>query len=82
MTDKIPDHVTMTPVTSSQISAIGHDAETRQMYVEFPKKTGPSSVYLYENVSVGSHFIQNIKNAPIAFPFSKLDLAQPEAEEE
>ncbi len=59
MTDKIPDHVTMQPVESSQIKAIGHDPAASRLYVEFPpgKKnpTARGSVYSYENVPAEKH---------------------------
>lgn len=95
MTDTIPENVTMKPVASSQISAIGYDATTNQLYVDFGKPP-KHSVYRYDNVdanlhaalmgegvenhSVGRYFIRNIKNAPEKYPYAKLDLAQPEAE--
>jgi hypothetical protein len=59
MTDKIPDRVTMTPVTSSQIKAIGHDAQENHLYVEFHpgKKTPekPGSVYRYGGIEAAHH---------------------------
>lgn len=76
------------PVVSSQIKAIGYDAPSLQMDIEFinhskdPNK--PASVYRYSNVSpqeyaalagaesIGKFFGANIKPFPQRFPFRKL----------
>lgn len=56
---KIP--VTMAPVTSSQIAAIGHDAENNHLYVQFhPSKKEQEagkagSVYRYDNFEASHH---------------------------
>lgn len=59
MSDKIPDHVTMAPVQSSQIKAIGHDAQANHLYINFPpgKKNpdGMGSVYRYDGVDAAKH---------------------------
>ena len=50
MADKIPDRVTMQPVESSQIKAIGHDSQENHLYVEFhPSKKEPDkrSITIY-----------------------------------
>lgn len=72
--------MTRTPVTSSRLAAIGYDAATETLEIEF--KGG--HVYQYENVplnmhtelvaaeSVGSYFIKHIKSQPQAFPFKRL----------
>ena len=74
--------IEMTPVTSSQIRAIGHDAESQTLRVEFVR--GGAS-YDYQNVtaemhqnlmkaeSVGSFFSQNIKANPTLFPYAKVE---------
>lgn len=48
--DKIPGHVAMQPVDSSQIKEIGHDPQADRLYIRFHAKKGPGSVYSYENV--------------------------------
>ncbi len=82
-------HITMQPVTSSQIAAIGHAPELNLLAVQFPpkKSTGVSDVYHYQNVSaelfaqflaaesVGSFFIHQIKKFPDLYPYTKLDPA-------
>lgn len=72
------------PVSSSQISHIGHDPATSRMVVQFAKG---GTRYVYENVtaeqhealvgseSVGSHFHTNFKSNPQDFPYSKHDEA-------
>jgi hypothetical protein len=47
----IPANVEMKPVSSSNISAIGHDSETRILYVAFRN----NSVYLYHDVDADKH---------------------------
>lgn len=70
-------------VKSSQIEAIGRDAETDTMEVEFKGKNG-NSVYRYDNItvgiytdlicaeSIGSHFGKVIKANPDRFPFKRI----------
>jgi len=78
--------ITMTPVESSQIHSIGHDAETNTLAVRFKNSKGvPSSLYHYDNFtaedfaafsgaeSVGSHFYKHIKPAAEKYPFRKID---------
>lgn len=83
--------ITMQPVTSSQIAAIGHSPELNVLAIQFPpkKSTGVSDVYHYQGVdaalfaeflaaeSQGSFFIQRIKKFPEQFPFVKMDPAAP-----
>ena len=82
-------YITMHPVTSSQISAIGHSPELNVLAIQFPpkKSTGVSDVYHYQGVgaelfaeflaaeSQGSFFIQRIKKFPDLFPYAKMDPA-------
>lgn len=82
-------YITMQPVTSSQISAIGHSPELNVLAIQFPpkKSTGVSDVYHYQGVgaelfaeflaaeSQGSFFIQRIKKFPDLFPYAKMDPA-------
>lgn len=70
------------PVASRQIKAVGYDAATRRMVVEFIVKNG-RSVYSYEGVpphvaahiafaeSVGKAFGATLKADPTAYPFQK-----------
>lgn len=71
-------------VESSQISAIGHDAATNTLRIQFAAKVGLGSVYDYANFteeqfaefkaaeSVGSWFGKHIKPATEAHPFTKI----------
>lgn len=80
---KIPD-ITLTPVESSQIYAIGHDAATNTLAIQFKSKGGAGNVYHYANFtaedftafkeskSIGAHFGQHIKNATEKHPFTKV----------
>lgn len=75
--DKAYKHIPMTPVTSGQIKAIGHDSASNTLAVTFTR--GPGTIYHYQNVSADQHaafmgaeskgtfFGQNIK----ALPFDK-----------
>jgi len=81
--------MTMIPVESSQIAAIGHSPELNVLAIQFPpkKSTGISDVYHYQNVdaamfadflaaeSQGSYFIQNIKKHADKFPYAKVEQA-------
>lgn len=77
--------ITMTPVQSSQIAALGHDAASKTLAVEFKGWGGkPGSTYHYANVdaatfdalrgaeSIGSHFGRHIKPHPAKYPFTKV----------
>jgi hypothetical protein len=82
---KIPA-ITMTPVESSQIASIGHDAATNTLAIQFISKSGPGSVYHYGNFtaekfdelqkaeSVGSHFYKAIKPFPDQFPYTRIEV--------
>ena len=78
--------IAMTPVESSQIHSIGHDAETNTLAIRFKNSRGqPGSLYHYDNVtaedfaafqgaeSIGSHFYKHIKPAAEKYPFRKID---------
>lgn len=68
----------MQPVVSSNIAAVGHDAATSTLRIQF----NSGSVYDYANVpaslfaellaaeSVGSFFSRAIKKNPTAYPFT------------
>ena len=75
---KIP----MTPVKSSQIHAMGYDAPTLTVAVQFKKKDGsPGGIYHYtgpladvwhglrDAPSIGSHFYKHIKPN---YPFTRI----------
>ncbi len=81
--------ITMIPVQSSQIHAIGYDPETGTMQVQFLRgsgeQRGPGALYQYTGVSAedfaafekaeskGSHFKQVFRGAPDRYPYSKVD---------
>lgn len=78
--------ITMDEVESSQINAIGHDAETDTLTIQFKNWKGePSTTYHYQNFtaddfesfknaeSIGRHFNQNIKNDPDKYPYKKIE---------
>jgi hypothetical protein len=76
--------ITMNPVESSQIEAIGHDAATNTLAIQFKGKAGPGSIYHYANFSaelfrdfrsaesIGSHFYKCIKPCSDRFPYVKV----------
>ncbi len=80
-------------VESSQISAIGYDAASKTMAIQFRGKDGPGSTYHYSNVeaddfaalrdakSIGSHFFKNIKPFPDRFPCTLVDWNRPASKE-
>lgn len=75
--------IAMQPVTSSQITAIGHDPATDTLAIQFPSKSGSGSLYHYQNFtakdfaafksapSIGSHFIKHIKPHTTKHPYEK-----------
>jgi hypothetical protein len=83
--------ITMDSVESSQIEAIGYDAETKTLAIQFKGKgETPGSVYHYSNFtpddwqafrdaeSIGSHFYKNIKPAKDKYPYVRIE---PESEQ-
>ena len=76
--------ITMQPVESSQIAAIGHDPESSTLAIQFTAKAGPGSVYHYQNFtadmfdqfraaeSVGKHFYAHIKPFAEKHPYAKI----------
>lgn len=77
--------IAMDAVESSQIAAIGHDAATNPLAIQFPGKGDkPGSVYHYANFtaddfkafqaaeSKGSHFGKNIKPFADKYPYKKV----------
>lgn len=84
----MPNTIKLTPVTSSQIAAIGHDGDST-LAVQFhprknaePEEQGP--VYHYANVSAadfkkfseaesqGSYFYANIKRETVKHPYTRV----------
>lgn len=77
--------IPLTPVQSSQIHAIGHDAANNTLRIQFKGKDGPGSTYDYPGVpadkhadflkaeSVGKFFGAHIKGK---FDFKKLPKAE------
>lgn len=85
--------IAMDEVVSSQIFAIGHDAEIEKLAIRFKNKDGkPTSLYHYSNVpvavfdelrnaeSIGSHFYKHIKPYDVRYPFVCIE-KMPPAEE-
>jgi hypothetical protein len=80
--------IALTPVQSSQIHAIGYDAGSSTMRVQFKGAGGPGSVYDYTGVpgdvhaefvkseSIGRFFGAKVKGA---FEYRKLPAAKKEA---
>lgn len=81
---KLSMNIQLTPVQSSQIRSIGHDADTGTLAVQFiGRKGAPDPLYHYANVthdqfealrnapSKYKHFAANIKEQP-RHPFRKI----------
>lgn len=76
--------IALTAVESSQLAAIGHDASTSTLAIQFKGKNGPGNIYHYSNFtaddfaefqaaeSKGSHFKRVIKPAVDKFPYVKV----------
>ncbi len=77
--------ITMAPVESSRIAAIGHDANNSVLAIQFKRGDAPGPIYHYQNFdteqfqqfqdaeSIGSHFYQHIKPFAEKFPYQKMD---------
>nr|WKF58779.1 hypothetical protein HUO10_003280 [Paraburkholderia busanensis] len=78
--------IDLSPVESSQIHSIGHDASTKTLAICFKDKAGGAgSVYHYANVteaefaafkgaeSIGSHFYKTFKHAKDKYPYAKIE---------
>ncbi|RZZ90640.1 KTSC domain-containing protein [Pseudoxanthomonas winnipegensis] len=81
-----PRLIALVDVESSQIQAIGHDAETNTLAVRFKTWKGDSSsLYHYANFaaedfaafkaaeSIGKHFGLYIKPFPEKYPFTRIE---------
>lgn len=76
--------IALTPVSSSQIHAIGHCPDTNTLAVQFKSGSGTGSTYHYENInsdqfaefqkaeSVGAHFGKMIKPHSDKHPYKKV----------
>jgi len=79
--------MTLTPVKSSLLTAIGYDADTQTLAIEFPRKgqpAGSGSIYEYSNFPVeewakfktaesfGKWFLANVKNQA-KYPYKRVD---------
>lgn len=76
--------ITLTPVTSSQIAAIGFCAETSTLAVQFFHNGAPGNAYHYQNFtaddyaafsaaeSVGKHFYKHIKPFGDKYPYRNM----------
>jgi hypothetical protein len=76
--------ITLAKVESSQIDSIGHDPATNTLAIRFKSKSGPGSLYHYDNFtagdfeafsnaeSIGSHFGKHIKPYDKKYPFRKI----------
>lgn len=79
--------IALTPVRSSQLHSIGHDAATDTLAIRFLSRGGPGSLYHYANFtaddfeafcaaeSKGSYFKRQIKPAAEKYPYTKVDEA-------
>lgn len=78
--------IPLTPVQSSQIAAIGHDAAASRLAIRFAGKgAAPGPLYHYDGVSaddfaalaaapsIGSHFYRHIKPFTERYPYTKVD---------
>ena len=69
----------MQPVESSQIAAIGHDAETNTLAIRFKNWKGvPTSLYQYQNFTA-EDFGAHIKPFAEKYPYTKIEDAAPAA---
>lgn len=85
--------IKLTPVESSQLSAIGHDPASNTLAIRFPEKNGTSRVYHYSGVdaeffdrflhaeSKGSFFIREIKSNTERFPYVRMDDVEAEPQQ-
>lgn len=77
--------IAMDSVESSQIQAIGYDAASQTLAIQF--KSGKQAVYHYAKVdaalyqefstaeSIGSFFYRNIKPFPEKYPYTRIEAA-------
>jgi hypothetical protein len=90
----VTQQITMDAIESSQIEAIGFDADTQTLAIQFKAKgAAPGSLYHYSNVtaedfaafrdaeSIGSHFYKNIKPFKDKYPYVRIETAPTEEQE-
>lgn len=83
-------NIRIEPVASSRIFAMGHDAETNTLSVQFRRSDeSPGSVYHYANVtaaefaemkaaeSIGTHFRRHFKADPERYPYTLIEKVGP-----
>lgn len=75
--------ITLHPVESSQIHAVGHDGNNT-LAIQFKRKGEPADIYHYSNFleeeyrkfmeaeSIGSHFGKHIKPHAGKYPYKKM----------
>lgn len=78
--------IALTPIKSSQLAAIGHDAATETLAIQFLSKGQPGNVYHYRNFtaaeysafasaeSAGAHFGKHIKPYGDKHPYQNMGL--------
>ena len=76
--------IPLTPVKSSKLHAIGHDAARQTLAIQFFAKGAPGNVYHYQNFtaqeftafasaeSVGKHFIAHIQPHKEKHPYTNM----------
>ena len=86
-------NIDLIPVDSTQIHAIGHDAATNTLAIQFMSKGKPGNVYEYANVpakkfeamlaaeSIGKFFGAEIKAKVDDHPFTKIEPVKAEESE-
>lgn len=85
-------NIEMQSVESSQIAALGYDAETQTLAIRFKNWKGEAtSLYHYQNVSaaefealrdadsIGRHFGQHIKPEAAKYPYTRINEDLPRA---
>ena len=84
--EQVTEHpvIALDSVESSQIHAIGHDAGTNTLAIQFKSKAGAGSMYHYANFtaeqfhqfknaeSIGAHFGKEIKPFADRYPYVKV----------
>lgn len=83
--------IPLTPVKSSKLVAIGHDAASQTLAVQFFAKGEPGNVYHYSSFSaeeyaafagaesVGKHFIAHIQPQKEKYPYVNMGMPASEA---
>lgn len=81
--------IPLVKVASSKIAAIGHDAATNTLAIQFLTKGQPGNVYHYSEFtsadydafsgaeSIGKHFIAHIQPAKEKYPYKNMGVPAP-----